>query len=211
MDWLKYTGKLFKLAFRLSFSRADTISGFAIAILYGIGKLSKVEAIMNIDLWWFPLIVLGTMFAIRLLLTPYWVYKDKQIQIADLETSLSQAEKERDEARSRLFATPDELIGQTLRGLSIRIADLARDDFIIRGRTFEDCHIYGPACIAPLGTTFITGNSFDAPPDAVFIGVEQDNISGAIGVEDCVFRRCTFKRIGIIGPSDYIEEIKKGL
>ena len=52
---------------------------------------------MNIDLWWLPLIVLGAVFAIRLLLAPYWIYKDSQTQIADLKTSLSQAETERDE------------------------------------------------------------------------------------------------------------------
>ncbi len=81
MGWVKYIGKLFKLAFRLSFGRADTISGFTIAIFYGIGKLSKLETIMNIDLWWLPLIVLGAVFAIRLLLAPYWIYKDKVAEI----------------------------------------------------------------------------------------------------------------------------------
>lgn len=32
---------------------------------------------MNIDWWWLPLIALGVIFAFRLVLAPYWMYKDK--------------------------------------------------------------------------------------------------------------------------------------
>lgn len=75
MGLLRYIGNILKLAFRLSFGMADTISGFVVAILYGIGKLFKLETIMNIDWWWLPFIVLGVIFAVRLLLAPYWLYK----------------------------------------------------------------------------------------------------------------------------------------
>ncbi|MFC1940844.1 hypothetical protein ACFLWL_00295 [Chloroflexota bacterium] len=39
---------------------------------------------MNIDWWWLPLIVLGAIFAIRLLLTPYWIYKKIEKERDDL-------------------------------------------------------------------------------------------------------------------------------
>jgi hypothetical protein len=97
---------------------------------------------------------------------------------------------------------------------SFRIVDLAEEiDPIIRGRTFEDCTIYGPAVVLPLDYITLEHNSFDGAPEAVLweIPDERAVIIGAIGLIDCIFRRCRFQGIGVAGKRPFIERFIKGL
>lgn len=73
----KYYCQWLHVTFCHSFGTADTISVFASAILYGAGKLFKVEVMTSMNWWWLPLVVLGAILAVRLLLAPYWIYRDK--------------------------------------------------------------------------------------------------------------------------------------
>ncbi len=84
MGLLAYIASVLKLAFWHAPDRADTVSGFGGAILYGVGKLFKVETIVNIDWWWLPLFILGIIYAIRLLLSPYWMYRKVEGQRDEL-------------------------------------------------------------------------------------------------------------------------------
>ena len=81
---------------------------------------------------------------------------------------------------------------------------------IISGRTIEDCEIRGPAMIALLGGTTITSGTFDGDIGSLFVEVvDKRYILGAIGLQDCVFRRCRFVAIGIIGTREQFEMLKQ--
>jgi hypothetical protein len=81
------------------------------------------------------------------------------------------------------------------------ITDLTRNDDRIVGKTFENCTIWGPAALAPDGVGVIDGCTFDGPRELVVWSVSenQQRAIGVIGSEDCVFRNCYFRRIGIVG------------
>ena len=82
---------------------------------------------------------------------------------------------------------------------------------IISDRTIEDCEIRGPAMIALLGGVTIASSTFDGNIESLFVEVvDKRTILGAIGLQDCVFRRCRFVAIGIIGTREQIEMAKQG-
>lgn len=95
---------------------------------------------------------------------------------------------------------------------SFRMVDLASDYDLIEDKIFEDCTIYGPALIVPVNNMVFESNTFEGTPDALFwvIPDEQDRVIGAIGLNNCTFRRCIFRRIGIAGKRDVIERFKQG-
>jgi hypothetical protein len=62
-----------------------------------------------------------------------------------------------------------------------------------------------------LGGVTLADNGFDGDIDSLFVEVAKKRmIVGAIGLRDCVFRRCRFTAIGIIGTREQIEQAKKG-
>lgn len=89
---------------------------------------------------------------------------------------------------------------------TFRIVDLAPNDDIIRGRTFEDCTIYGPAVLLPLDNVTLEDNTFEADLEAFFweLPEERTHVLGAVGLSECVFRRCIFRRIGLAGTRNFI-------
>jgi hypothetical protein len=91
--------------------------------------------------------------------------------------------------------------GAYLSRLSLRMTDLVPDDHVIRDRIFEDCHLYGPAMMVHLGGNSFTHCEFYGRETAIFLEVPEDTeVIGAIGVENCIFRRCHFHSIGFILP-----------
>lgn len=102
------------------------------------------------------------------------------------------------------------LSGPYIRSHTLRIADLAREDNLIRGRTFEDCTIHGPAVLALINHVQLLGAEIRSHPDVFFIELPESRyVVGPIGLENCVFKNCTFIRIGIMAKSDEIREWKK--
>lgn len=96
----------------------------------------------------------------------------------------------------RRAATPYELAQSYVRGVSFRIADLAGPTQSIKGKTFEDCTVSGPAFVVLTGTGILQHNKFDAPVDVLFLEIPTEMpLMAAIVVEDSVFRRCEFSRI----------------
>jgi hypothetical protein len=82
---------------------------------------------------------------------------------------------------------------------------------IISDRTIEDCEIRGPAMIALLGRVTIKNSTFNGDAESLFVEVADKRlIFGAIGLRDCVFRRCRFAEIGIIGTREQIDRAKQG-
>lgn len=104
----------------------------------------------------------------------------------------------------------------------IDLVDLAAASMdTIVGRTFEDCTIYGPSIMLPMGESNFEHNAFESPPKAdgspdlegLFWTVPQgpEFIVGCIGVLDCTFRRCNFRLIGIAGSAKSITTFRKAM
>lgn len=103
--------------------------------------------------------------------------------------------------------------GKYLHGETIRLCDfvVAGEKPIIEGKTFEECTLLGPAMVYLFGVSTVHNCSFDGGMDSLFIEVEADRVViGVIGLKDCVFRKCRFRGIGVIGPSDLIKRWREG-
>ena len=100
-----------------------------------------------------------------------------------------------------------------IRGRIIYLMDLIAPGAkpIVSNRTIEDCEIRGPAMVILLGGVTVDDNTFDGNIDSLFVEVVENRvIFGAIGLRGCVFRRCRFKEIGVIGTREQIGQAKKG-
>jgi hypothetical protein len=97
---------------------------------------------------------------------------------------------------------------------SLRIAtlpDLATSD-ILEGFEFIECEILGPAVLAFIDRVTLTYSSFDGDFNAMLweIPMSRLRVIGAIGLSNCTFTRCTFRRIGFAGPAEFIAQFRKG-
>jgi len=137
----------------------------------------------------YALSILMGFILISVILTSHSLYKNKRLK----------------------FATPDELTAPLLQNMSIRISDLAREDFTIRNKAFYNCHIYGPAIIFPSGCTFFNLSLVEVASNGCLVETTNKIISGAIGLENCVIRDCIFHKISFIGPPKMINEIREQL
>jgi hypothetical protein len=74
-------------------------------------------------------------------------------------------------------------------------------DPVIRGKTFTDCVIEGPAVIAILDGMILDGCNLGATATArnLLLKPLGDKIVGAIGIADCRFVRCRFVQVGFTG------------
>ena len=198
-----------KKAFPLPYQIAGVILFiFTIASPFITRKYPQLEQKMKISLSKITLFLFGVFLLMRLIISPYEIYKEKQQEIIDLKGQVETIKKE-----IIKFATPEELTASHLKGLSIRIADLVREDIVIRNKVFEDCHIYGPAIITLKKSGIVIDNTFyDVTPDTFFIEVPPKGYigSGIIIIEDCRFFRCTFHKINFIGPFELKQKVLKG-
>jgi hypothetical protein len=191
-----------KKAFPLAYSIAGIIL-FLLTMLtpFVTARYPQWEQKMKMSLWVIPLFVFVAFLFVRLIIAPYEIYQEKNQKISDMKKEM--------EAIRKNYATPDELTASHLKGLSIRISDLVREDVVIRNKIFEDCHIYGPAFITPLKDTSFEYNNFEGSLESNLIELQNRAVLGTIGLDNCVFRRCFFHRIGIIGTPDFIAKFRK--
>jgi hypothetical protein len=99
----------------------------------------------------------------------------------------------------------------TIRGTTVVISTLANPNSIVEGYTFEDCRIVGPAVLVMVRNTTIGESRFDADPNGMFWennAGQGVRITGAVGLQDCTFLRCTFQNIGIGGRPDELRRIR---
>ena len=118
-----------------------------------------------------------------------------------------------------IYAGSDQLMGKYISQKNFSINNVPYSG-MIEGRTFEDCHILGPAVIHLCGTTTFYENKHEIPiipnwQDATYTVISDSGIIGAVIVKDCVFRRCKFSKISFAGNKIagdiMIEQIKSGL
>jgi hypothetical protein len=116
---------------------------------------------------------------------------------------------------SHTQSQPHEYISDTyIKGRLIYLMDLLAPGSkpIISNRTIEDCEIRGPAMAVALGRVSITEAGFDGDKNSLFVEIaDARSIVGAIGLQDCVFRRCRFKQIGILGTKEQIKIFMQGM
>lgn len=94
----------------------------------------------------------------------------------------------------------------------IRIAELAAGGQLV-GHTFIDCHILGPAVLAPSADVRFSSSRFDGP-NAESILWEVDPIRplvGALVLHDSRFDRCRFENIGLVIPRGRLQEFAQVL
>lgn len=112
--------------------------------------------------------------------------------------------------------TKADLHGNVLSGKTFRIVDLATDGGI-HGRTFEDCTIHGPAVLAPSNYAAFYDCEYTCPPER-FYWVRDSEPSkksieplpdGHLVVGKCIFRRCRFINIGVIGTADNVQRMRE--
>jgi hypothetical protein len=98
------------------------------------------------------------------------------------------------------------------RNQALRVSDLVVTDHIVRGVTFENCVLMGPAVIALLGQGSVTGCNLEGSLDAVLWPVAGDRgeIVGAIGFEDCSLVGCSLRYIGFAVPEDQLASFRAG-
>jgi hypothetical protein len=160
-------------------------------LAFGIPMALGIAA-ANVDLWIkfaFPVSI------ILFFVVSIWMYKNKG---------------KRDITHGQIFAMPDALVAPTLQNMNIRISDLTREEFTIRNKVFDNCHIYGPAIIALTNSTITKSIFEEVVPSGALIETSNKIISGAILLENCIVRNCTLHKIGIIGAPEAIKKIKEG-
>ncbi len=83
----------------------------------------------------------------------------------------------------------------------------------IRGKTFTDCRIQGPALVAVMGSTTFEGCNMGrvADPRSLTFAPKGPLLVGAIGLQDCTFIRCEFDMVGFTGPEGFAEDFAQQL
>jgi hypothetical protein len=147
----------------------------------------------------YALYVFPWFIVISVIFASYSMYENQQQKI----NALTIAQKKQD------FATPDALNSKTFDDMNIRIADLARENFIIKSKTFENCHIYGPAVIYLNGAIITKCIFAEVTPEGAFIESPNERLSGVITLENCILTNCVLHKISIIGTSDTIQDLRK--
>ena len=84
---------------------------------------------------------------------------------------------------------------------------------VIKGKTFTNCVIQGPALVAVLKGTTFDGCSMGAGSDAnsMLFAPKGPQMVGVIGLEDCKFVSCRFVQIAYTGSDAFLEEMSQSL
>lgn len=108
------------------------------------------------------------------------------------------------------FANAQQLTGRFIQDQSFPISMVAHDG-LIRGRTFDDCDIYGPAVI------HISGAGVGQLVSCTISGSAQNSLVvtqalpiGAIVTLDCNFMNCRFYKISFVGTKEQIAHFRAG-
>lgn len=103
------------------------------------------------------------------------------------------------------WAETAELRAPYIHNRSLYIFDLAHKNTTIRGRTFEDCQVYGPAIVAPYygEWPFDEACTWEEAVDPInLLWASIPNLDrqyiGVIGLDNCTFRNCSFVRVGML-------------
>ena len=84
---------------------------------------------------------------------------------------------------------------------------------VVRGKTFTECVIEGPAVVAAMvGTTFDGCNMGDAhgdPRNLMLSPQGPQRVTGPIPFKNCQFINCNFLGVGFTGSSAFLDNMAK--
>jgi hypothetical protein len=101
--------------------------------------------------------------------------------------------------------------GRVFRDQTVRLSDLAVLEDIIDGVTIESCEIHGPAVVALLGNTQITGCHWSGDADGIIWPAHgREQVVGAIGLKDCFITDSQFFRVGVLVPDEQMAAVRAG-
>ena len=89
---------------------------------------------------------------------------------------------------------------------TIYLTKLAEGTPLVEDKVYENRDFVGPAVIHFGEGTVLTDSSFFGDPNSVLIEVNQDTFQGAVTFRDCMFKRCRFRNVGIIGTKKLLAE-----
>lgn len=180
-------------------------TGFITTIVPTIGAILK-------DLEWpvvFVIFLLALLVTVKIIAIVVDIYDKRKKRI-----SLELVSKEETEEENIQFSQPEAITAPYLNGHNFHIYSLIRHSNTIQDRTFENCHIYGPAIMAFINPN-VTGVQIQMAnddPDSILIDIGKNigkPVMGIIAFKDCYFKNCHFYNIGIIGTVDMLEQIRK--
>jgi hypothetical protein len=178
--------------------------------------------------WWLVVVggvggVLSLVSLVASIVIPTWL--GVVVLLVGLSVAQFLAFKEmrhhRNEARDALRKASAPLRGTVFKGQTLRLADIGRDltdgnaKALINARHFEECKIVGPGFMMMLGRGegAITHCTWDNKPDVLFIGIPEDRreVLGVVAFLECVFERCRFENVGVVGPPSFEAKFRAGM
>lgn len=86
-----------------------------------------------------------------------------------------------------------------------------RGEPAIKGKTFVDCFLEGPAVLLPIaGCQFDGCNMGDIMGDArnlLLAPVSPQKVTGTVPFEQCSFINCRFEKVGFTGTPSFLDQI----
>ena len=95
---------------------------------------------------------------------------------------------------------------KTYRDAQVLIHELIeRHEGNLRGLSFVNCEIIGPAILYPDGCIATNVKTFHKPKDVLWEVYPGRKLVGAVYMESCTFEDCTFYHIGFAGLPNQIQ------
>ena len=88
----------------------------------------------------------------------------------------------------------------------IYLTRLAEENPVIKDQVYENRKFVGPAVIHFGKGNVLNDSSFLGDPNRVLIEAKRNDFVGVVTFTDCMFKRCQFKDVGIIGQRKALAE-----
>lgn len=108
---------------------------------------------------------------------------------------------------------------RTFRGGIVHMEELIRPLWedgtppILRELVFEDCMIMGPSVLAMVDhNQFIDcefGVDSAAGIDSILWPIDGRTVVGCVGINACLFERCTFRLVGFAADSEFLAKMRR--
>ncbi len=86
-------------------------------------------------------------------------------------------------------------------------------EMAIRGKTFTDCVIEGPAVMAVMSGTTFDGCAMGTTTDTnnLLYKPQGQKLTGVVGMAECTFVRCRFVQVGFTGMDSLLDDLRSGI
>lgn len=150
------------------------------------------------------------------------VRKRLEMQLGEIKQEREELRTENDELIAEMDALqkasvprslpPDVASSRHISNRHFRIIELVDTDNVIRNRVIDDCTLFGPAVLMQTGhgPCYFQEDVVVGDEDTFFwtLAPNQEAVQGAIGIENCTFRKCRFSDMGMAGPMELVEQWK---